>query len=529
MDFDLAIVGLGPVGAVAANLAGQQGLKVLAVDKLAQIYDKPRAFGLDHEIMRVFGNIGIAGDIAKHIMPYRPSEYHTSGARVLKRIVAASPPFPLGWEANYVFSQPAIEAALRQKAQSNPNIQVELATTVLDTVRMEGGHELHLRAASGEERRITARYVLACDGGSSPLRAKLGLEMEDLLFDEPWLVVDVLVDPNAVDRLPATNIQYCETERPCTYVVGPGRHRRWEFMINPGEAPDELAQPQAVEKLMARWLAPHEYEFWRASAYRFHALVLRRWRADNIFFMGDAAHMTPPFMAQGMCQGIRDAANLIWKLALVNKGHAPDSLLNSYEQERIPHVRHTTLVAKELGRVICERDPAKAALRDERMLAEMERNPAPTIRQSLIPGLSCGFVAAAGQASAQGDLFPQPMVSNRNGQAGLLDEVTGMSFRLVVAHDADCSSWQQAASHWQRQVGIPLVLIRLAEGQNPSDLQHDFDVLESDGVLKKWMADRECKVVLVRPDHYVYGACATFAQGTDLLHHLQQHLATTTA
>lgn len=525
MDFDVVIGGLGPVGAVAANLAGQQGLKVLAVDKLTQIYDKPRAFGLDHEIMRVFGNIGITDDIAEHVMPYRTSEYHTSGARVLKRIVAASSPFPLGWEANYVFSQPAIEAALRQKAQSLPNVQIELGTTVLDTTCLNGGHQLQLRTSSGEERRVTARYVLACDGGSSSLRAKLGLDMEDLLFDEPWLVVDILVEPGALDRLPSTNIQYCETERPSTYVVGPGRHRRWEFMINPGEVPDELAQPHAVEKLMARWLAPQEYEFWRASAYRFHALVLRRWRQDNIFFLGDAAHMTPPFMAQGMCQGIRDAANLMWKLALVQKGYASDGLLNSYEQERIPHVRHTTLVAKELGRVICERDPAKAAQRDEQMLAEMAKSPAPTIRQSLIPGLSGGFIAPLELACAQGELFPQPFVSNHNGNTGLLDEFTGMTFRLVVAHDTDHTTLLPAINEWEGLIGKPLTLVRLVDDKNSVRPQHAFELLERDGVLRQWMTDRQCQIIVVRPDHYVYGACATPVQAADLLRELQQRLA----
>lgn len=525
MDFDLAIVGLGPVGVTAANLAGQQGLKVLAIDKLMQIYDKPRAFGLDHEIMRIFGNIGITDDIADHVMPYRTSEYHTTGARVLKRIVAAAPPFPLGWEANYVFSQPAIEAALRHKVLSMPNVQIELGTTVLGVDHLDNGHQLQLRTASGAERQVTTRYVLACDGGSSPLRTRLGLDMEDLLFDEPWLVVDILVEPSALDRLPSTNIQYCETERPSTYVVGPGRHRRWEFMINAGELPDELAKPHAVEKLMSRWLAPQEYEFWRASAYRFHALILQRWRQDNIFFLGDAAHMTPPFMAQGMCQGIRDASNLVWKLALVHQGHAADNLLNTYQEERLPHVRHTTLVTKELGRVICERDPQKAAQRDERMLADMAKNPAPTIRQSLIPGLTGGFVAAPEVAHLQGELFPQPFVTDINGRSGLLDEFTGTTFRLVVSRDVDCTKLLQAVHQFENLAGLSLTLVKLIESASPEGPKHRFEFQERDGVLQQWMAQRQCHVALVRPDHYVYGACNTSDQGLALLRDLRQRLA----
>lgn len=525
MDFDLVIVGLGPVGAVAANLAGQRGLKVLALDKQTEIYDKPRAFGLDHEIMRILGNIGVAGDIARHVMPYRTSEYHTTGSRVLKRIVAASPPLPLGWEANYVFSQPALEAALRKKALSLPSVRIELGTQAVATSPIPNGQQLTLRNARGAERRVSARYVLACDGGSSTLRSMLGLDMEDLLFDEPWLVVDIMVEPHALDSLPQTNIQYCETARPCTYIVGPGHHRRWEFMINEGEAPDDLAQPGAVEKLLARWLAPQDYRFWRSAAYRFHALVLRQWRRDQVFFLGDAAHMTPPFMAQGMCQGVRDAANLVWKLDMLIKGLAAPELLDSYQEERLPHVRHTTLVTKELGRVICERDPAKAAERDERMLAEMKAHPEPTIRQSLIPGLLGGFIAAPDLACAQGELFPQPFVHDAQGKAGLLDEFTGASFRLAVAHDIDLSALRPAVEDWRQATSLPLALVRLVDGMQPESPCEACDFQERDGVLQRWMAGHGCRIALVRPDHYVFGACVASEQAVALLDDLRHRLA----
>ena len=463
MDFDLLIVGMGPVGATAANLAGMWGLKTLAVDKMLDIYDKPRAFGLDHEVMRVFGNVGIAEKIAGHVMPYRTSEYHSTGGRVIKRIAPASAPYPLGWASNYVFSQPAVEGALRENIKAFANVSVELGTEVLSVVRQGDESAILLRNQAGVESTVSARYVLACDGGTSPLRTRLGLEMEDMQFDEPWMVVDLLVNADVADRLQQTNVQYCETDRPCTYIVGPGVHRRWEFMINPGETPAGIQQPDSIRKLLSRWLAPHEYELWRASAYRFHALVLKSWRQDNLFFLGDAAHMTPPFMAQGMCQGIRDAANLVWKLAMVNKGLATDALLDTYQEERIPHVRQTTLVTKELGRVICERDSAKAAERDERMIAEMVQCAGPVIRQSLIPGLAGGLLAPNDATGVRGALFPQPLVENSNGLEGLLDEFTGMSFRVVAAPGVDLAPLQNEVIHWANQADVPLVLARLAD------------------------------------------------------------------
>lgn len=524
MDFDLLIVGMGPVGAVAANLAGMWGLKTLAVDKMLDIYDKPRAFGLDHEVMRVFGNIGIAEKIANHVMPYRTSEYHTTGGRVLKRIAPASAPYPLGWASNYVFSQPAVEGALRENIKSFTDVSVELGTEAMSVVQQGEVSVILLKNQSGTERTVTARHVLACDGGTSPLRTRLGLEMEDLQFDEPWMVVDLLVNDDAVDRLPQTNIQYCETGRPTSYIVGPGVHRRWEFMINADETPAGIQQPESIRKLVSRWLAPHEYTIWRASAYRFHALVLKSWRHGNIFFLGDAAHMTPPFMAQGMCQGIRDASNLVWKLALVNKGLASKDLLDTYQEERIPHVRQTTLVTKELGQVICERDPAKAAVRDEKMMAEMAKSTGPTIRQSLIPGLSCGLLAPGDATGVRGALFPQPLVENSAGLEGLLDEFTGMSFRVVATSDIDLAPLQKEIDNWTAQAGVPLSLVRLA-GDADQALQSGHDFREKQGVLCNWLSAHNCQVVLVRPDHYVYGGAASMADGVALLKSLRQALS----
>lgn len=519
MDFDVLIVGLGPVGAVAANLAAKWGLGALAVDKADAVYDKPRAFGLDHEVMRTFANIGIAEAIAGHVMPYRTSEYQASGGRVLKRIAPASAPYPLGWAPNYVFSQPAIEGALRANLEGVQGVRTELGTEVLSVEQDGEACRALLRDRDGRERQVRTRYVLACDGGTSPLRVQRGLPMEDLQFDEPWLVVDVMVTPETAARLPATNIQFCETARPCTYIVGPGLHRRWEFMINDDETPAGVQQPEAIAALLARWMAPGEYELWRASAYRFHALILQSWRDRNLFFLGDAAHMTPPFMAQGMCQGIRDAANLVWKLALVRRGAATANLLDTYQAERVPHVRQTTLVTRELGRVICERDPARAAERDARMLDEMARQTAPTVRQSLIPGLSAGLLAPLLDEhpdSARGQLFPQPEVENSAGRQGLLDEFTGNTFRLVAAPGASVLPLREEIRSWDSLESLPLSLVALTdEADSKPQAWHAYR--ERDGLLAGWLRGHGCEYVLVRPDHYVYGGGANLAQALALL------------
>lgn len=504
MDYDLIIVGMGPVGAMAANLAGLWGLKTLALDKAESVYENPRAMGFDHEVMRAFANIGLAEAIVPYVMPYRASHYLTSQSRLIKRIDAAKPPHTLGWAPNYVFSQPPVERELRANIAAFDQVTVELGSEVLAIENQGELAQVQICGRHGELRTASAGYVLACDGGSSPIRSSLKLRMEDLVFDEPWLVVDVLLKEGAGESLPSTNVQYCEAERPSTFVVGPGRHRRWEFMINPGEIPADIARPESIRQLISRWLDADDYDIWRASSYRFHALVLQQWRSERIFFLGDAAHMTPPFLAQGMCQGIRDAMNLLWKLALVRRGLAGPGLLDSYQQERVPHVRQTTQVAKEFGLIICERDPLKAAERDAHLLQSMHGTNE-TIRQSLIPGLCAGLIDD--QAPA-GELFPQPLVINCEGATGLLDSFTGQSLRLVIAADVDARALLEQLRQRLEGSQLPFRVVRLS-AECPTAADDADRYQELDGILAQWMEERDCKVILVRPDHYVFGGART--------------------
>lgn len=515
MNYDLIIVGMGPVGAMAANLAGLWGLKTLALDKSEVVYENPRAMGFDHEVMRTFGNIGLTDTIQEHVMPYRASRYLNGDGKVIKQIDAAKPPYPLGWAPNYVFSQPPVERALRANIDGFGNVDVRLGAEVLSVENQSEGVQVQVRFGDGREQSIGARYVFACDGGSSPTRSALGLRLDDLDFDEPWLVVDVLLKEGKGESLPETNVQYCEAERPSTFVVGPGRHRRWEFMINDDETPAGISRPESIQRLISRWLDPADYDIWRASTYRFHALVLEQWRAGNVFLLGDAAHMTPPFLAQGMCQGIRDAANLTWKVAMVRRGLANDSLLDTYQIEREPHVRRTTELAKEFGMVICERDEARAAERDSQLLEQMEREPGgTTVRQSLIPGLTAGMVDY--QAPA-GELFPQPMVIDHTDQKALLDTLTGQSFRIVIASGFDADALLEQLVLRVENSALPFSIVRLVDGVDQSAEGGRYSYQEVDGVLADWMKARGCNVVITRPDHYVFGGAETTEEASSLL------------
>jgi len=504
---DVAIVGLGPVGALLAALLGRVGIHTLVIDRLDDVYPLPRAIGLDHDIMRTMQNLGLAAAIEPHVTHYRPTEYRGADDQVIARFDSLAAPWPQGWRPSYMFDQPPFERAIRGALKDLPTVDVRLSTSLVSYEEFAEHVKLRIRREGGAEETVSARYLIGCDGGASLVRKTLGVELESLDFDEPWLVVDARVHADKLADLPAVNVQYCDPTRPGTYVIGPGNHRRWEIMLLPGEDPEAMSTKDAIWRVLRRWLKPGDADLWRAATYVFHALVARRWRKGRVLLAGDAAHMTPPFMAQGMCQGIRDAVGLAWKLQLVLHEKAGDTLLDSYEAERRPHVCATTESAKRLGRIICELDPDKARDRDCRLLAERGDPPAVQIRQDLVPPLSGGALMS-NQGAPAGWRFPQPRVVTADGDV-LLDDLTGARFRLVLAPQFEIAETPAAMS--DLLIRLDAVVVRMAtRGVSRPVGAQAWEIVETEGVLAQWFERHGALAALVRPDHYVFGvACNT--------------------
>ncbi len=517
---DVIIAGLGPTGATLAGLLGQRGVRVAVFDRLPDLYPLPRAIGLDHEAMRIAQELGVAERLAPYLGAYRPSEYRGMDGQLIKRLDTQPGPHRLGWAPNYVFNQPGFERVLRERLQELPGVQVHLQAEIVDTGQeaSQAWAEVKLHGQGGTTR-FTASYLVACDGGASPIRKRLGIELEDLDFDEPWLVVDAIVPDEKLAQLPQTQVQYCEAARPCTFVVGPGNHRRWEVMLLPGDSLSPEFPEEELWPLLARWIRPGEARLWRAAAYRFHGLVAHEWRRGRILLAGDAAHMTPPFMAQGMVGGLRDAHNLAWKLARVLRGQSSDSLLDTYAAERRPHMRQTVLTAMGLGRIICERDPQKARERDARLLAAQGGEVKTEYRQNMIPDLAHGLLAAG--TPCAGQLFAQPRVTG-SGFAGRLDDLTGACPRVVVAGEMP-----PAQAQAYRKLLDPLGggLVHLPADTAPRVLPGVHSVREEVPLIAPWLQAQGQVAAVVRPDHYVYGTAPTHEAAQALLQQLRQALA----
>ncbi|SEB08737.1 bifunctional 3-(3-hydroxy-phenyl)propionate/3-hydroxycinnamic acid hydroxylase [Variovorax sp. YR216] len=497
--FDVAIVGYGPAGQVAAGLLGQRGLRVYVCERLTDVYQIPRAIALDHEIMRVFQQLGVAEAVQPFCEPFTNSEYFGVDGQLIRRMTMIDPPYPQGYTPSMVFTQPAVERTLRARVARMPNVEVDLGVEMLRIDPDANGVSLSIDSPGKGTKTVRARYAIACDGGSSTVRTQLDMPLEDLDFDEPWLVVDVLVNERGLAKLPPVSVQYCEPERPCTIVIGPKNHRRWEISLKPGEDPREVEKAEETWKLLARWLTPEDGQLWRQASYRFHALVAAEWRRGRVFLAGDAAHMQPPFLGQGMCQGVRDVANLTWKLGAVLAGEvhgaAADALLDSYGTERKAHVRELTSRIKGIGAVICERDAGKARERDARMLAECGGQVRDTPRQDVLPRLEDGLLSKQAHA-ARGTLFPQPWLHTRTGKQRM-DSAFGHGWRLVLADAATYRGPTNAPP------GLEIV-----------DLASTPEV---EGVTANWFKRNECGAALVRPDNYVFGVAADARAAADLI------------
>ena len=261
--YDVAIVGFGPSGAVAAGLLGAQGLRVFVCDKAREVYEMPRAFALDHEIMRVFQQLGIAQEVLAFAEPFTPSEFYGVDGQLIKRFTTVAPPYPLGYVPSLVFTQPEVERVLRAQVQSLHGVDVALGCELTSLGQSADEVTLDLKQDDGTQRQVRARYVVACDGATSTVRNAVGIALQDLGFDQAWLVVDVRVNSQGLAKLPQTSVQYCEPKRPCTFLIGPKNHRRWEIAINDGEDPKVVATAEGTWKLLSRWLTPDDGALWR--------------------------------------------------------------------------------------------------------------------------------------------------------------------------------------------------------------------------------------------------------------------------
>jgi 3-(3-hydroxy-phenyl)propionate hydroxylase len=497
--FDLLIVGCGPVGAVAGNLAGAAGLSACVIDRAEDVFDLPRAIHFDAHVMRILQQAGVADQILPATRVWKRSTFYGSDGEPI-RVHEWPQDRTLGWDAHYLFYQPTLEAILRRRLVDRDNVDVRLGAEVIGIEDDDDAVSVRVLGADGQRRTLRARFVLAADGASSFVRAQRGIRLIDQGFDEPWMVIDLLCACE-VGR-DGESEMFCDPKRPATRIPGPGNHHRWEFMLLPGETAEEMQRPESIEALLRPWVAIDDVQVVRASVYTFHALVAERWRDGRLFLAGDAAHQTPVFLGQGLCHGIRDVQNLIWKLAAVIRGAPDGDLLDSYEAERRPHVEAIITMAVGAGRDICLLDPTAAGERDARMRRQATAGQLPATTFQGMPPLRGGLFTRPGA----GELFPQPEVEMSGGGQALMDDAVGTAPFLVATPSA-----ARRLSDLATRLGVETVTL---------DGQRADHCITAPPELEGWLTERGGDIAVVRPDRYVHAIADDPEEAADALREL---------
>ena len=506
--FDVAIVGCGPVGAAAANLISERGHTVAIIDAAAEFHNETRAVHMDHETMRIFRGIGIDEAFRPYYTPFEGMEFVDDQHRRKFLLKAAD---ERSGEQGYMFSQAHLELCLRDQLSIRENVDMRFGHRVTGLDQVKDGVILHVAAVNtGEEEAVFAKYVVGCDGAASFVRNAIGAELEDLGFDEPWVVVDCeLLKP--LD-LPRFGQQVCDTRRPSTFIPAERQHRRWEFMLLPDEAPEDINNEDKLFELMGPWgVTRDNLRINRTAVYTFHALISREWRVGRVFLAGDACHQTPVFIGQGMCAGIRDAANLSWKLSLVLEHLAEEEILDSYQVEREPHVRSVIMEAIKQGQIICTTDPELAKVRDQ-IIDELAQTSDLSFYDSL-PDIVAGILRRSEGEAIAGTVAIHPLLETADGATVFMDTATGSGFRLVSREQAPLAALSHAARQtWERLEGKCLSIAPHADSADGTIVAVDVD-----GRLTKLMDEYQINSLLIRPDHYVFGTAGSPADTEALI------------
>jgi 3-(3-hydroxy-phenyl)propionate hydroxylase len=501
---DVLVIGAGPTGLVLAHLLSRYGLNVIVAEQNATTVGEARAVSIDDESLRTIQFLGLSEEVGRDIASGYGSEY--LGPDRSRFAVVRPSRSEYGWPKRNAFRQPVLERTLAQALSRRANVSLRFGTRYLRHI--DNGSDVRVMLQDrGEPYPVECGFLVGADGGRSAVRKAIGAELSGSSFEERWLIVDI---DETRDPFRETRV-FCDPARPCLTLPGPHRTRRYEMRMLPHETIAEVENEQRARQLLAQFGPDADAPINRICAYTFHARIADRWRKGRVFIAGDAAHLTPPFAGQGMNTGLRDAANLAWKLAAVLRKQLGENILATYESERRDHAWSMVRLAMTMGFVMAPHSRLKALttraafrlaalvppLRD--WLAQMRFKPVPRLTQGFFLGTPLGQKLA-------GTMFPQPFVEH-DGKPVRLDDILGAGFAVLsYGAEPDALARQARTLAEKLQANVVGCLPRsMAFAAKPLAVM----VRDQSGEIGALLQERPTLVVL-RPDRYV---AAVFTAG----------------
>lgn len=488
--YDVMICGCGPSGAVLANLLRDYWHSVAIFDKDEDVFYAPRAMVFDDDSLRILQGAGVINQLYPDCIREVPGAHFTDKhRRHLLSVDFRSLEWRYGHAASAMFYQPGVEEILRKHFSQGEGVDSYLGYEVVHVE--DTGQECKLiakNADKGEELSFCSRYLVGCDGANSFVRQSMQVGRIDLGFSEPWFVMDTIVhDKSFFDSLPEESEFVCDVERPTIFVKGLQGHVRFDYVAAEGETFEDFKR-DAVNQI-AKYYEPEKFDIIRMAPYTFYAGMPDQWRKGRLLLAGDAAHQTPPFAGQGLNMGLRDAANLSFKLHLVLSGKASETILDSYQDERKPASIATIKGAVFSGQLMTSKNKMVNKLRNAMFfLGRHSKAVNNRLYKSILkkPHYSAGLI---GSHALSGQIMIQPDVQNSEGIDVKLDSLLGRQFALLSVNELDS---QELDEFCLKLDGNVLVLGK--------------DIQDSTGKLKSWFAENQISCVLIRPDKYIYSA-----------------------
>ena len=426
--YDIVIVGAGPVGLTLANLVAGFGHRVCVLEKEKKLFASPRAVAVDDECLRIWQQTKLldemksfldSGDEGDEVLTYMDAS-----GRKLMSICQNEKTY--GYPKGAVILQHEIDQILLKGLNRFPkHVDILFEHEVVDFSQTKNNITI-IAKHDNKEILVSGKYLVACDGGRSTIRKNLGIRMKGFTYPQSWLIIDTIED-----RQERKGAQvFCDPAQPIATIPLPKNHRRFEFFLRKKFDPNSFSESDTkafldkVKNFKIKKILRH-------LVYTFNARIAEKYRIGRVFLAGDAAHVTPPFAGQGLATGLRDVANLGWKISECLNGNFNDELLDTYECERRPHQKRMIKLAVMLGRFMTPRNKIVAFLRGLAMQIVSKIKPLRKMielrGQSIQPIYKHGFIKNGNLA---GQYFPQPILMDGKKQK-LFDDLLGNKFTIV--------------------------------------------------------------------------------------------------